>query len=439
MEPAQPAGFILSTLTALLGGMLIGLERERAQARGGSGAGKSASIPGMRSFGLISVYGAVSSYVSTSLASNTPGGSLILPLTLSSIILVVALYAYTRMVVQGTLGITTYIVMFITFFVGFLAGQGLLIEASSLSVVTTLVLALKRPAERLARTLRYDELLAMLEVAALALVLGPIVKAYSQAYDVNIVFKVYAFFTIVLILSFTSYAAARIWGVRGVIYAAILGSLVNSEAAISSATSIISEIGEVRHRRSLLTQLTLTIVSVLQVRASLLMILAVYIFSGTLNPLVVEAGTSLALVGIVVLLILSRRVGGEAKLHITVENPLSWSSAFKSAAAYLLLTAAFLLTPQGGAAGLTTLALSFLGGLVNATATILSLATALASIGVCKATAAMLTSIAAATVNKILYADTSKLTSEERRILVTISLLASTVPAGIALIVLRTC
>jgi len=283
---AEPAEFILNALIALLGGTLIGLERERAQIAGSEA--KTGSIPGMRSFGVLAVYGAVVAYAAGA------ADSLLVAASLAAFTLLLGFHAYTRMVKQGVLGVTTYIVMLATFFMGVLAGLGLRIESAALSVIITLVLALKRPAERLAKALRYDELLAMLEVAAIALVLGPIIRAYSQAYGADIIFKVYAFFTIVLLLSLASYAAARLWGARGILYAAALGSLVNSEATISSVTSIVGELADPEVRRRLLRLLIPTIIAVLQVRASMLMVLAAYIFTGTIPAEVAYAASLIA-------------------------------------------------------------------------------------------------------------------------------------------------
>jgi len=428
---AEPAEFILNALIALLGGTLIGLERERAQLTGSEA--KTGSIPGMRSFGVLAVYGAVVAY-----AAGT-ADSLLVAASLAAFTMLLGFHAYTRMVKQGVLGVTTYIVMLATFFMGVLAGLGLRIESAALSVIVTLVLALKRPAERLAKALRYDELLAMLEVAAIALVLGPIIRAYSEAYGAGIVFKVYAFFTIVLLLSLASYAAARLWGARGILYAAALGSLVNSEATISSVTSIVGELADPDVRKRLLRQLIPTIIAVLQVRASMLMILAAYIFTGTIPAEVAYAASLIALAGLAILALSTAKSPATPQASLSIQSPLSWSSAVKSAAAYLALTLAFTTVPSTAAAGLAAILLSFLGGLVNATATILSLATTLKAMGTCTAAAAMATAIAAATINKILYAETSRLTRAEHRLIILWSLGASLVPLAVAATIYLAC
>ena len=430
-EAVTPAAdFILDIVIALLGGMLVGLERERAQATGSPGE-KPGSIPGLRSFGLLSAYGAVVSYMA---GDSYP----LLATGLAVLAALVLIHAYTRMVKYRILGITTYIVMLVSFFIGVLAGRGMRIEAASLSVLVTLVLALKYPAERLAQAIRYSEILAMLEVAAVALVAGPIIRAYAAATGLDIVYKVYAFFTIVLLLSFTSYAAARIWGTRGIAYAAALGSLVNSEATISSVTSLVGELEDSALRRRLLSRLVPLVISVLQARAAALMIIALYIFAGTIPAQAALAAAALMVAAIAIGSVTSQAEEVDAK-QLAIASPLSWSSAAKSALAYLALTLAFRLLPQTGAGGIAALLLAAAGGLVNATATILSLATAMETAGTCLTVAGMTLSIATATLNKILYAETGRLTRDEYKMIVFWSLTLSTIPLAVSMLVYMAC
>jgi len=433
----EPADFVLNMLIALLGGVLVGLERERAQLAGLEGR-KRGSIPGMRSFGILSIYGAVVAYASSILAPMVEGGWLILPVSLAVLSLYIGIHAYARIVKQKVLGITTYIVLLVTFFIGFLAGLGLRIEAVSLSVLVTLVLSLKHPAEKLAAALSYNELLAMLEVGAVALILGPVIKAYSEAAGFDLAYKVYVFFTVVLLISFVSYAAARIWGAKGIIYAAGLGSLVNSEATISSLTSIISNLSDPEARRAILERAVPLVIAVLQAKSAVLVVVALYIFSGTLPVEAVVASAALTLVAILVAFLVAREPGLQGPA-ITVKSPLSWSSAAKSALAYMILTGAFTLLAKTGGGGIVTILLAALGGLVNATATILSLATTLPQVGACTGLTGMLVAIASATVNKLLYARTGHLDRREYMLIVYWSLTMALVPLALAVLVYLNC
>jgi len=434
----EPADFVVNMLIALLGGVLVGLERERAQIAGQEDR-KRGSIPGMRSFGILSIYGAVVAYASSILAPRVEGGWLILPVSLAVLSLYIGIHAYARIVKQRVLGITTYIVLLVTFFIGFLAGLGLLIEAVSLSVLVTLVLSLKHPAEKLAAALSYSELLAMLEVGAVALILGPVIKAYAESAGFDLAYKVYVFFTVVLLISFVSYAAARIWGARGVVYAAGLGSLVNSEATISSLTSIVSELSDPKARRAILERAVPLVIAVLQAKSAVLVVVAFYIFAGRVPPQAVIASAALTLTAITIAAIATREAARLQAPSITVKSPLSWSSAAKSALAYTILTAAFSLLAKSGGGGLATILLAALGGLVNATATILSLATTLGQVGVCTGLTGMLAAISTATVNKILYARTGKLAREEYLLIVYWSVGMALVPLVLAVALLYNC
>ncbi|MCE4604960.1 MAG: DUF4010 domain-containing protein [Desulfurococcales archaeon] len=423
MAEAESSIFIVRMLVGLLGGVLVGLERERAQSA--KRGGKSGSVPGMRTFGLVALYGALSSYI----AGPGGGGSIFLVVSILPILAFIMLYAYTRMLKQRILGITTYIVMLNTFLIGSLAGMGMILESVSLSVLVTLLLALKTPAERIASSIDYAELIAMLEVAALFLIIGPIVSTMPPILGVVDLMKIYLFFSMVIALSFTSYTAARIWGARGLMYSALLGSIVSSEAMISTITRSISGM-EGEARRSLLGSLVPIVIGVMQAKTAVLIAVALYLFGGPGALEGLALVIPLAAVSIVVVYINYMR-GASGNLSITVESPLSWSTAAKSALAYLILTLASTLIAKTGL-DQTLLVLGLVGGLVNATATILGIASVLGNIGICTAMSSMVLAVVTATLNKPLYADYKALGPGERRILWMWSAVLALVPLALA-------
>ncbi|MEB3780192.1 MAG: DUF4010 domain-containing protein [Desulfurococcales archaeon] len=431
-ELVETSDFLVRMLTGLMGGVLIGLERERAHI---SRRQKAASIPGLRTFGLVSLYGSLSSFIASTFSGSIPGAGLILPASIAVILAFIALYAYVRMMHQRAMGITTYIVILNAYLVGVLAGIGLVLEAASTAVLITIILAIKTPALRLARALRYSELIAMLEIAAIFLILGPLIQAYSTRIQFIDIFKVYLFFAIVLLLSFTSYVAARIWGARGLIYATALGSLVNSEAMIGSVTRIIGEIEGRDVRASLLGRLTSLVISVMQLRASLLAIAALYIFGG-LEALESSMIIMLPLiVASIIILTATTRTGASVRVTLAVESPLSWGTAAKSAVAYLILAMAATIAAREGYMETVSI-IGFIGGWVNATATILSLSSIIGSVDPCSVISGILLSIATATLNKLLYADTTGLDRSEVAILRKWSIGLSTLPFSLAVLAL---
>lgn len=444
----QSAEFLVRMLIALLGGMLIGLERERAQVSGKSK--DKGSIPGLRSFGLISLYGALSSYLTLTGVEGL--GNILSSLAFSGMIIVVLIYAYVRMAKLRILGVTTYIVMLTTFIIGVVAGLGYILEAASSSVLVTLILALKMPAEKIAASIKYDELLAMLEVASLALVIGPIVKTYSAQENIPVLFKIYLFFVVILLISFTSYMMGKVWGEKGLIYSAILGSLVNSEATLSSLASLLLTLSDPEERLELLKTLVPIILSTALFKLSLLAILALWLFGGLVyGDLVVLTGITALFSLLVGWLYSSRNLGnkestksrqtGTSTTSLEIVSPLSWSSAVKTAAAYTLLTGLFALAAKSGLSNLYFMPpiLSFLGGLVNATAVILSIGTTVAVLSHCQVVASVMLSLAAAALNKILYARTSGLEKKEFKVVVYWSLVMSMVPLALSLYSILSC
>ncbi|MCE4627815.1 MAG: DUF4010 domain-containing protein [Desulfurococcales archaeon] len=426
---------MIRALIAMLGGMLIGLERERAQLSSKSKIG--GSMPGMRSFGLLSVYGALTLYMATE-----GFGAPIMIAAFSALIGLVLLYAYSRLIRMGVQGITTYIVMLIAFLSGGLAGSGMILESAGISVLTTLILALKRPAEKAATAISYEELIAIIEVASLALIIGPIVKAYSESVDITIIFKSYLFFIIILMLSLTTYMAARIWGARGILYSAVLGALVNSEATL---TSILEKAGGASSR--LMEVLAPLVIIVAQLKLVVLAIVGVIIFSGALAPdiLVILLLTSVYLLAGTYLLHAraSKLLGSESMLEMRVEvsSPVSWGTAVKGAFAYTVITAAFLLISKVNIplASMAPVLFSFLGGLISATAVILSLGTTIGSMPTCVVGTSILAVLTSVSLNKILYANAARAERELKRIVYKWSILLSIAPLLLTFPLLASC
>ncbi len=425
--------FLLRMITGLLGGVLIGLERERAQFSSVKPRRRrDSSIPGLRSFGLISLFGALSSYIASEFKGFVAGAETLMPLALASLLLFVALYAYIRMVRQEVLGITTYIVMLLAFLVGVLAGIGFILEAASTSVLVTMLLALKSPAVRLAQSIEYRELLAILEVAAVFLIIGPIILRFSEMTGLSSLYKIYLFFALVLALSLTSYIMARAWGVKGLAYAAVLGSLVNSEAMIGSVSQAVKSVKDSDLRISLLGRLTAIIISVMQARSSVIALIALYIFTSyeVLTGSIVYL-LGLILVSVAILSYLSGVGKGQLDIgkSIVVASPINWGTAARAAVAYAILTlAANVIASRGFETAVAVIGL--VGGLVNATATILSVASVSSILDPCIANISILAAIFTASLNKIFYADLRGLGKAEVSVLAKTVVLLALIPGA---------
>src|SRR5262245_42803943 len=126
---------------ALLIGFLIGLDRERAEAR------KSETLfAGVRTFPLISLAGALG----VLLRDGAGSGPMLMSLVA---IATVALLSYWRSLQAGHAGATTEIAAVVTFLLGALAGTGELTLAAAAGVAVAVLLAAKPPLEAFSRAL----------------------------------------------------------------------------------------------------------------------------------------------------------------------------------------------------------------------------------------------------------------------------------------------
>jgi len=428
------AEFALRLLTATLGGALIGIERERMQL--GGARSRAGSIPGVRSLGLVSMYGCLTS-IAAILVSG--GSGMVLSLAFSSLTLSLALFlvVYMYIVMSGRRapGITTFMVILVAYMVGVLAGFGRLIEAASISVMATLLLALKHTAVSLAKAISYEELVAIMEVAALALIVGPIVAAYSPLIPWIDVYRVYLFFLLVLTVSLVSYGAARIWGPKGLIYGTMLGSIANSEATIASVTRLLGSLPlSASEKVGAVRLFSVLVASVMQARSAILALASIAIFAGPHRILEAPTLVVLASTSTLIAVVSFSRGAGINMPPIAVASPLSWYQAVKAALTYTALITLAKLLELLEAPGLAYIPLVVVGGFANATATILGIASTVSFIGVGYASTLTLLAISSATLNKIVYSDRGALGPQPYGVIVRTSIATSLIPGILAVV-----
>ncbi|MCE4617172.1 MAG: MgtC/SapB family protein, partial [Desulfurococcales archaeon] len=334
--PSNVGEFALRILIGFIVGGLIGIERERARVTTKSGKDE---LPGLRTFGLTSIYGSMTGYLSY--LETEPQSTVILLLSTIGMLLIVFFYAFHRMIIKKLSGVTTMATMLLTYFLGILAGYGFLVESVSTSILVTFILSIKYPSARLAKELSYREFIAILEVGTLSLTIGPIIYSLNLSFLGVDLFKVYLFFLIVLIVSLTSYFLVRLMGTKGIEASSVLGSLVNSEATIGSVTSLL--LSWPRQRAlSTMRRVTILILSTLQIRAVALALVALYMFLGVKETIQVAPPLLIALLpGLIVALIeLTRleKASAEGEAQMILASPLNWATAARIAVAYTLLT-----------------------------------------------------------------------------------------------------
>ncbi len=372
--------FMLRMGAALLAGALVGLERERARVR----SSRAKELPGLRSFGVLSVYGGVAGY----LASRLGGGEAYALALTAGFLLILAAYTAYRMFVGRVGGVTTPLVMLLVYSLGFAAGVGFVLEAVATSAIITLVLASKTPIARLVKAISYEELLSIFELALFYLALAPLVYTTPVTIAGVSLQVIYTFFLLVLTVNFAGYIAWRM-GARASIYA-LLGGFVNSEATITLLARQPSGIEGLAAYVNLGMQYKTVALALAAAALSRGYGFAERVAPPLLAALLAATATALAW-----------RPSGDVKLQFA--TPLELGVALRTVAVYtlLLLTAAalkpLLSRPE------MLLAYAVLGGLVSATATVFALAAYLPPDPVLHAVAYLAT-IAAATLNKPLYA-----------------------------------
>lgn len=212
----------LTSLAIALGlGLLVGLERERAEN----------GVAGIRTFALITLLGALTAILATQF-----GGWII----------AAALVAVAAMLVLGNVlrlkagradaGITTAAAALVMFGVGAAVVAGYAAAAVAVSGTVALLLHWKRPLHGLVRNLGADEFRAIMRLVLIALVILPLLpnRAYGP-YGVLNPFQIWLLVVLIVGISLAAYIVYKLLGPRaGTLLGGALGGLISSTAATVS-------------------------------------------------------------------------------------------------------------------------------------------------------------------------------------------------------------
>jgi uncharacterized membrane protein (DUF4010 family) len=205
---------------ALLVGLLIGLERERAEARK-----QRQLFAGIRTFPLIALLGAALTLLRSQLGP--------WPFMAGFVAVAgIALVSYVRGAGEGDMGATTEIAALGAFALGAVAGVGQLVVAGAAGVTVAVLLAVKPSLERLSRALSEPEVSAVLELAVISAIVLPLVPDHGYGpWGVLNPFRIWMVVVLVSAVSFAGFIAVRWRGEHGgLFWAAGLGGLVSSTA-----------------------------------------------------------------------------------------------------------------------------------------------------------------------------------------------------------------
>lgn len=216
---------------ALAVGLLIGIERGWHQ----RGREEGQRFAGLRTFGIISLLGALSGLLSDKLDSH-----LILAATfLGFSILVVAAHLLEARKTNDY-GSTTSVAALLTFALGAAAALGFLAIAAAVAVVTATLLGLKPVLHEWLEKLEQNELHAIFKMLLISVVLLPVLpdKAYGPLGIFN-PFEIWLMVVLIAGISFVGYFAVKIVGTsRGVTITGLFGGLASSTAVTLSLSKM---------------------------------------------------------------------------------------------------------------------------------------------------------------------------------------------------------
>ncbi len=374
-------------LVALLVGVLIGLDRERAEVR------KARQIfAGVRTFPLVALCGAVPVLLVAQI------GPLLAAVSLMAIA-AIAVVSYLRSSASGDIGATTEVAAVATFLLGALAGAGELVVAGAGGVAVAVLLVAKPKLEAFSRALTPEELTAALELAVITVIVLPLLpNAGYGPWKVWNPREIWMVVVLVTALSFVGFIAMRLLGERrGMAVTGAVGGLVSS-TAVTMAMAERSRSAEQMARAA----------AAAGVVASSIMPLRVAVLAGAINagilPRLLPVMLAMTLAGLIGAWVLSRSGHDEAtESGKEIHNPFSLLAAVSFAAIYgvvlLVVRGAGVYFGTGGtylAAGLSavadvdavTIAFSRLGpgetgwGMPAAAVTVAAVANTLVKLGI---------------------------------------------------------
>ncbi len=212
---------------ALALGLLVGVERQRSQTHT-----DPKFLPGgIRTFPLVALLGCCAAWS----AEHVHPLGLVAVATIVGA-LVVASYILTGL--RGDHGMATALASVLTFIFGVMAYAKQPLVAAALAVTTTALLSLRRPLHELAKRIEEADLYAALKLAALTVVVLPVLpdtELGPKPYDIFNPFKIWLLVVMIAAIAFGGYVGSKLLGPgRGIVAIGALGGLASSTAVTLS-------------------------------------------------------------------------------------------------------------------------------------------------------------------------------------------------------------
>ena len=211
------------TLAISLGlGLLIGLQRERSEAR----------LGGIRTFPLISLFGTVCGLLAAQFAW---------PVLVAGFVVVFGVLALANVIKlrDPTLreaGQTTEVAALLTFALGVYLVEGDRSVAFVVAGVTVVLLHLKEPMHRFVDRMGEHDMSAIIQFVVISLIILPLLPDRTFGpYNVLNPFDIWRMVALIVGISLVGYVVYKIWGERvGTVSGGILGGLISSTATTVS-------------------------------------------------------------------------------------------------------------------------------------------------------------------------------------------------------------
>ncbi|MGC8752063.1 MAG: DUF4010 domain-containing protein [Fervidicoccaceae archaeon] len=405
---------IVTLLISFLEGGLLGLERYKVRLEHVEREKGMEEIPGVRTYGLTSILGTVIALIlSGKVAVSFLSQITVAVVGVAFVLALIVIYIRYRMFVAGITGLTSYFVFILTFIVGFLTGYGFYIISMGLTFLVAGILAIKKAITASVERLSYEDISAGLELGFVIFILGPL--AFGTDYSIfGLSLKgLYVFFALILAISYLSYMMYKIIGPRSLPVISFFGGLINSEATLMNLL-------EMELQESALVSVVAVDNAAMIIRVATIVMISAFAFLSLSDYINFAKTISIGILVTLALLFsisyfVSKRknnVEKTKKEEIKITSPLNMKIALVGVALYAAILAIVKLvaTYSGSYAVFAT---SFLGGLVNALATVLSLLSLGSSVSLKVISVGSMLSISAAIVNKVIYAFVSTRKKED--------------------------
>ncbi len=359
---------------ALSVGLVIGLEREWAHKE-----------VGVRTFAITALLGMLTSLLAQEVVVTALVGVFLLAVFLN----------IHSLLKDHSLEMTTSAALIVTLVLGALIGQGHYFAAATSAILVTMLLAWKIELARFAGALLPEEIRGAVLLGLLSFVIYPLLP--DQFVDPwALINPRQAWVTVVVIagIGFLNYVLLRLYSMRGLYYAALLGGLVNSTAAVAELSVALKDPADSAPDRAVAVVLLTNVAMFLRN----LILLAIFAW-----PAVPTAFPPLAMMALVAILFAWLRKDREEvpPQALRLASPVSLRRVLQFGVLFLIL-AVLIAVAQRAFGNLGVLTASLFGGLVSSASTT---AMAAALVGAGKITpelagiATILTSIASALIN----------------------------------------